>query len=50
MMNYHDFDNRLPGTNTQHPTKTQAREIISAAKKINKVTDAREKKLKKILE
>jgi hypothetical protein len=47
---YHDFEGRLPNTNTSNPTKSQAKEIISAAKKINKVTDKREKKLKKILD
>jgi hypothetical protein len=46
---YHDFEGRLPNTNTSNPTKSQAKEIISAAKKINKVIDKREKKLKKIL-
>jgi len=45
---YHDFDN-LPNTKTHNPTKSQAKEIISAAKKINKVTDKRDKKLKKLL-
>ena len=45
---YHDFD-KMPNTNTHNPTKSQAKEIISAAKRINKVTDKRDKKLKKIL-
>jgi hypothetical protein len=46
---YHDFEGSLPNTNTSNPTKSQAKEIISAAKKINKVSDKRENKLKKIL-
>lgn len=46
---YHDFEGRLPNTNTSNPTKSQAKEIISAARKINKVSDVREKKIKKIL-
>jgi hypothetical protein len=46
---YHDFDGSIPRTNTNNPTKTQAKEIISAARKINKVTDKRDNKLKKIL-
>lgn len=46
---YHDFGGRLPRTNGTHATKSQAKEIISAARKINKVVDVREKKLKKIL-
>ncbi len=45
---YHDFEG-IPHTNTSNPTKTQAKEIISAAKKLHKVDDKREKKLKKIL-
>ena len=43
---YHDFEGRLPNTNTSNPTKSQAKEIISAARKINKVSDVREKKIK----
>jgi hypothetical protein len=46
---YHDFENKLPYTKTENPTKTQAKEIISAAKKINKEKDKRDKKLKSIL-
>ena len=46
---YHDFEGKLPNTNTSNPTKSQAKEIISAAKRINKASDMRENKLKKIL-
>lgn len=46
---YHDFDGSIPRTNTNNPTKSQAKEIISVARKINKVTDKRDNKLKKIL-
>jgi len=49
---YWDFD-RMPNTRTEHPTKSQAKEIISAAKKLYKekykLRDERDKKLTKIL-
>jgi hypothetical protein len=47
---YHDFNERLPNTKTENPTKTQAKELISAAKRLNKERDKRDKKIKKILE
>ena len=47
---YHDFGGRLPNTRTDNPTKTQAKEIISAAKKINKERDKRDSKINKILD
>lgn len=47
---YHDFGNKLPRTSAKHPTMSQAKELISSARKINKESDKREKKLKKILE
>jgi len=47
---YHDFKNRLPNTRTENPTKTQAKEIISAAKKLYKDRDKRDAKLKKLLD
>lgn len=47
---YHDFRGSQPRTKGTHATKSQAKEIISAARKINKVVDVREKKLKKILD
>lgn len=46
---YHDFDGNIPRTNTSNPTKSQAKEIISSAKKINRDSDKRDNKLKKIL-
>ena len=45
---YHKFD-RLPSTKTDNPTKTQAKEIIAAAKKLNKESDKRDAKLNKLL-
>ena len=47
---YHDFGGRLPNTRTDNPTKTQAKEIIAAAKKINKERDKRDSKINKILD
>jgi hypothetical protein len=48
---YWDFST-LPNTRTDNPTKTQAKEIISVAKKnykeANKVRDDRDKKLSKL--
>jgi hypothetical protein len=48
---YWDFSS-LPNTRTDNPTKTQAKEIISVAKKnykeANKVRDDRDKKLSKL--
>ena len=50
---YWDFES-IPNTRTENPTKSQAREIISSAKKEYKKTyavrDSRDKKLKEILE
>ena len=46
---YHDFENK-PYTKTQNPTKTQAKEIISAARKLNKERDKRDNKIEKILD
>lgn len=49
---YWDFDT-IPNTQTQHPTKTQAKEIISKARKEfklkNKVMLNRDKQLNKLL-
>lgn len=47
---YHDFGSRMPNTKTENPTKTQAKEIIAAARKINKERDTRDTKIKKILD
>ena len=50
---YWDFD-RMPHTKTENPTKSQAKEIITTAKKLYKekfkVRDERDKKISKILE
>jgi hypothetical protein len=46
---YHDFGGSQPRTNGTHATKSQAKEIISAARKINKERDKRDKKINKIL-
>ena len=44
----------MPHTKTENPTKTQAKEIITSAKKLYKekfkVRDDRDKKISKILE
>ena len=45
---YQDFDT-IPHTKTENPTKTQAKEIIAEAKRLNKESDKRETKLNKIL-
>jgi len=49
---YWDFDS-IPYTNTQNPTKTQAKEVISAARKAykahNLIRDIRDKKIDKIV-
>jgi hypothetical protein len=45
---YQDFD-KIPWTKTDNPTKTQAKELIAEAKKLNKESDKREAKLNKIL-
>ena len=45
---YQDFD-KLPWTKTENPTKTQAKEIIAEAKKLNKEADKRDAKINKIL-
>lgn len=47
---YHDFGDQLPYTKTENPTKTQAKEIIAAAKKLNKYRDKRDKQINKILD
>ena len=41
---------QLPYTKTENPTKTQAKEIIAAAKKLNKDRDKRDKQINKILD
>jgi hypothetical protein len=46
---YHEFGSSLPRTRTEHPTKSQAKEIITAAKKLNKERDKRDSKIKKLL-
>ena len=50
---YWDFEG-IPNTRTENPTKTQAKEVIVAAKKEYKkaygVRDSRDKKLNQILE
>ncbi len=49
---YWDFDDRIPNTRTENPTKSQAKEIISAARKLYKenykLRDDRDKKLSKL--
>jgi hypothetical protein len=49
---YWDFDS-IPSTRTEHPTKSQAKEILSAARKKYKeayaLRDKREKYLQKLL-
>lgn len=45
---YQDFDG-LPNTKTENPTKTQAKEIIAEAKRLNKEADKRDAKINKIL-
>lgn len=51
---YWDFEDGIPNTRTENPTKTQSKEIIAAAKKEYKkaygVRDSRDKKLNQILE
>jgi len=48
---YWEFES-LPNTRTDNPTKTQAKEIISAARKLykeaNKIRDERDQKLNKL--
>ena len=46
---YHTFE-KMPYTKTENPTKTQAKEIIAAAKKLNKDRDKRDKQINKILD
>lgn len=46
---YHNFNDGIPNTRSSNPTKTQAKEIISFARKINKSSDKRELKIEKIL-
>lgn len=46
---YHTFDT-LPSTRTSHPTKSQAKELIAKARKVNKVNDKRDAKISKILQ
>jgi len=50
---YWDFVDGLPNTRTDNPTKTQAKEIISVAKKeykeFYKLRDSRDSKISKIL-
>lgn len=49
---YWDFDDRIPNTRTENPTKSQAKEIITAARKLYKenykIRDDRDKKLSKL--
>ena len=45
---YQDFD-KIPHTKTENPTKTQAKELIAEAKKLNKESDKRDAKINKIL-
>ena len=46
---YHDFGDKTPYTKTATPSKTQAKEIISSARRINKERDKRDSKINKIL-
>lgn len=46
---YHTFDT-LPNTRTSHPTKSQAKELIGKARKLNKIVDKRDAKINKILQ
>lgn len=46
---YHDFGSAMPRIKTHNLTKTHAKEIITAARKINKERDKREKNINIIL-
>jgi len=46
---YHDYRTKMPRTKTENPTKTQAKEIIAAARKIYKERDKRDNKINKVL-
>ena len=46
---YHTFE-KMPYAKTHNLTKTHAKEIITAARKLNKERDKREKQLNKILD
>lgn len=46
---YHEFGSAMPRIKTHNLTKTHAKEIITAARKINKERDKREKNINIIL-
>lgn len=46
---YHDYGTKLPWTKTENPTKTQAKEIITNAKKLYVERDKRDKRINKLL-